>query len=104
MTLLFHIHEPLIRRYTITLDIVTRILCTLLFHVLTSPLHIFTGIHAINYFCIPVAWIHCSYYMDYCYMNIPVFLLHDCFPLLILILMLLDMSVVDMRCVKLSAT
>ena len=47
---------------------------------------------------------HCSYYMDYYYMYILVFPLHECFLLLILILMLLDLSVVDMRCVELGAT
>jgi len=35
---------------------------------------------------------------------IPVFLLYDCFPLLILLFLLLDMSAIDMRCVELSAT
>jgi len=37
-------------------------------------------------------------------MYIYVFPLHDCFSLLILIFSLLDTSVVDMRCVELSAT
>jgi len=37
-------------------------------------------------------------------MKIHVFPLHDCFSLLILILLLRDMSVVDMPCVELSAT
>jgi len=45
----------------------------------------------------------CSYYMNYCYMDILVFSLNDSFPLLILISLLLDMCDVDMRCVKLSA-
>ena len=44
-------------RYFIALDTVTRILYTLLFHVLTLLLHIFTGIHVIDYFCSPVAQI-----------------------------------------------
>jgi len=57
------------------------------------------------YTCIYYFYIdHFSYYMDYCYMYITVFPLHDCFPLLILIFPLLDMSVVDMWCVELSAT
>jgi len=47
---------------------------------------------------------HFLYYMNYCYMDIPVFPLHDCFSLLILISRLLDMWNIDMRCVKLSAT
>ena len=47
---------------------------------------------------------HFSYYMDYCYMYITIFPLHDCIPLLILIFPLLDMSAVDMWCVELSAT
>ena len=47
---------------------------------------------------------HCLYYMNYCYMDISVFSLHDCFPLLILIISLLDMWVVDLQRVKLSAT
>ena len=41
---------------------------------------------------------HCSC-MDYCYMDILVFMLLDCF-----LFLLLDMSAVDMRCVELSAT
>ena len=40
---------------------------------------------------------HYSYYMNYCYMYIHTFPLHDCFSLL-------DMWVVDMRCVELSTT
>jgi len=47
---------------------------------------------------------HLSYYMYYCCMYIPVFLLHDCFPLLILIFSLLNTWAVDMQCVELSAT
>ena len=47
---------------------------------------------------------HRSYYMDYCYMYIPVIPLHDCFPLLILIFLLLDMWLIDTRCVRISAT
>jgi len=47
---------------------------------------------------------HRSYYMDYCYMYILAIPLHDCFPLLILIFSLLDMSAIDTRCVELSVT
>ena len=47
---------------------------------------------------------HRSYYMPYCCMHTHVFLLHDCFSLLLLILLLLifpflDICSVDMRCV-----
>ena len=38
----------------------------------------------------------CSCYMDYSYMSMPVFSLHDYFPLLILIFPLLDTWAVDM--------
>ena len=55
--LLFHVHVPLIHGYIITLDTITRILCTLLFHVLTLLLHIFTSIHVIDCFYIFFAWI-----------------------------------------------
>jgi len=47
---------------------------------------------------------HYSYYMYYCCMYIHLFPLHNCFPLLILIFLLLDMWAVDMWCVKLRAT
>ena len=43
---------------------------------------------------------HCSCYMDYRYMSMSVFSLHDYFPLLILIFSLLDMWAVNMRCVE----
>jgi len=55
---------------------------------------------------VPVLLLHGSLFilLGYCYMDIPVFSLHDGFRLLILIFLLLDMCAVDMRCVKLSAT
>jgi len=55
----------------------TRILCTQLFHGLITLLYRLT--------CIPALIILYSCCMDHCscYMNIPVFLLHDCFLLLI---------------------
>jgi len=55
---------------------------------------------------VPVFLLHGSLFIlqDYCYMDIPVFSLHNCFSLLILIFLLLDMCAVDMRCVKLSTT
>jgi len=83
--------------------IVTQIVCTRLYHLHTSQLH-----RSLVYMC----WLflysccmdHCSYYMDYWYMDIPVFPLYDCFPLLILIFLLLNMWAVDIWCVELSAT
>ena len=45
-----------------------------------------------------------DYGLYYCYMDIPLFPLHDCIPVMILIFPLLDTSAVDMRCVELSAT
>jgi len=56
MTSIISCSWTLIHGYIITLDTVTQILCTLLFHVLTSMWHIFSGIHAIDYFCIPIPW------------------------------------------------
>ena len=66
-------------------------------------LHRFTGIHAL---IVSIFLLHGSLYIlhDLLLMDIPVFPLHDYFPLLILIFSLLDMSVVDMWCVELSAT
>jgi len=83
--------------------IVTWVLCTQLYHVRTSLLPILpVYMHWLFLYSCRVD--HHSYYMDYCYMYIPIFLLHDYFPLLILIFPLLDMRVVDMRCMELSAT
>jgi len=102
-TLLLHIHEPLIHGYTITLDTVTQILCTLfcmflsllhdspvcmhwlsLYFLLRGSLVISHELLLHGYSCILIAWL---------------------FPVTtILIFPLLDMWAVDMRCVKLSAT
>ena len=103
------LHIPLIHRYTISLDTVISYICniitwifrTQLYHVRTSLLYVFTGIvHLLFLYSCHVDRL--SYYMDYCYIYITLFPLHDCFPLLILIFSLLDMWVVDMECVKLS--
>ena len=69
---------------------------TQLYHIYTSLLHM-----RVLFLC-SCHMDHHSYCMSYCCMYIPVFLLHDCFPLLICLL--LDTWAVDMRCVKLSAT
>jgi len=97
----------------------TPIHCTPSFHILVSSLHgcsvhryiMFTH-HCYRYspvymhvlFLYSCHMVHRLYYMYSCCMYIPIFLLRDCFPLLILIFPLLDMWAVDMRCVKLSAT
>jgi len=49
-TLLFHVHVSLRHEHAITLDIVTRLLCTQLFHVLISLLHRCTCIHTLIVF------------------------------------------------------
>jgi len=65
-------------------------------------LHRFTGIHAL---IVSVFLLYGSLYIlhELLLMDIPVFPLHDCFPLRILIFSLLDMGAVDMRCVELGA-
>ena len=91
----------------------------LLFHIFISSLHE-DSIHSYFMFLyhyyidspVYMHWLslysccmdHCLYYMNYCYMDIPIFSLHDCFSLLILIFSLLYMWAVDIRCVDLSAT
>jgi len=82
--------------------IATWILCTQLYHVHTSLLHRFTGIHAL---IVSVFLSHGSLSIlhELLHMYILVFPLHDCFPLKILIFSLLDMNTVDMRCRGLSA-
>jgi len=52
-TNMLHGYANMLHGYINTLDTVTRIFCTLLFHVYTS-LHRFTGIHTL---IVPVAWI-----------------------------------------------
>ena len=74
----------------------TWILGTQLYHVYTSLLHLHV------WFLYSCYMDHRSYCMSYYCMYIHVFLLNDCFPLLMFLL--LDIWAVDMRCVELSAT
>ena len=97
--LLLHIYVPLVHGYThsrntafyIIVIIVTWMLGTQLCHVYTSLFRMY------------ILFLY-SCHMDHCLycMYIQVFLLHDCFPLLIF--PLLDTWAADMRCVELSAT
>ena len=116
--MLFHVHVSLLYRYWDTRHYYCMFMDqwytdTLLQRI---PLH---GYSVHSYFMflhhyyvdLPVYmhWLHLyfccmEHFLYYCYMDNPVFPLHDCFPLLILIFLLLDMWTVDMRCVKLSVT
>ena len=97
--LLLHIYVPLVHGYPIhriphfILLLSSLRGCSVHSYVYTSLLHM----HVLFlYSCL-------MEHRSYC-MQIHVFLLHDCFTLLILIFPLLDMWAVDMWCVKLSAT
>ena len=50
MTLLLHVHKSLMHKYTITLDIITWILCAQLLHIFTPLLYRLTGIHTLIVF------------------------------------------------------
>jgi len=124
-TLSFHVHLSLLHRYcytgryfscSCTIDtrihystdtvisficiIATQILCTQLFHVLVTLLRRFTCIYAL---IISVFLLYGSLFLLYGYSYISVTWL---FPItnIDMLLLLLDISVVDMRYVKLSAT
>jgi len=77
---------------------------------LYAIIHVYIDVTQIHWYacidclCISYCVDHYLFYMNYCYMDILVFSLHDYFSLLILIFPLLDMWNIDMRYVKLSAT
>ena len=99
LTLLFHVHVPMIHEYAIPLDTVisyicipsTQILCTQLFYVLKT-LHSFTCLYAL---IVSVFLLYGSLFLLHGYSRISVTGIN-------MTLLLLDMSVVDIRCVKLS--
>ena len=96
------LHVSLIHEYTNSLDtviIVTWMLCTqLIMFVYHCYMYSLAYMHVL--FLYSCHMNHRSYYMYYCCMYIHVFLLHDYFPLLILLFLLLDIWAVDMCCME----